>query len=217
MEEKLMGYKKKFFITDRFFYVLTMFFPIFILFGTIQAFIFITADFFSSGGNLDIVLFDLRQIWFVFIYLIIIFILRKFYYYEMVKYHMKEKYNFSVSNEEIEILSKKGSVQILISDIEKVYIYRFSSPFKNFYKLSCKMLMTGNMDSNFCKDVTTIKIKIKNDIESHKYKNRGVYYNLFNYNKVFGAPEINLFVYEIMYDSESEKNIDYLKQLILDY
>lgn len=49
--------------------------------------------------------------------------------------HMKEKSNFAVTSEGIEILTKKGIVEILTSYIEKINISTYSSPFKNRYGL----------------------------------------------------------------------------------
>lgn len=66
--------------------------------------------------------------------------------------------------------------------------------------------------SNFCKDITIIKIKLKNDESYDNLKNKGIYYNLFNLRKFSFKKEENcLYLYEIMYDSVSEEDIKIIK------
>lgn len=131
---------------------------------------------------------------------------------------MKKNYNFSVDSDEIEVLLKKGNVKILASDIEGISINRYSPPFKDLYKLLCQMacFVVHKADSNFCKDITIIKIKIKNDESFDKLKNKGIYYNLFNLRKFSFKKEENcLYLYEIMYDSVSEEDINIIKNFKL--
>lgn len=215
MERKYMGYKKKFIITDISFYLEIMLILLFILSNYIWFFIAVIMLIFEDISIAKIIFAFIIQAWLSIVIFIIIFKLKKFYYYEMVKMHMKEKYNFSVSDEVVEILSKNGkNVQVLTSDIEKIYINKYCSPLKSFFKFSCKMyMMGGQMDSNFCKDITCIRMKLKSDIENENYKKRGIYYNLFNYIKKFGTDDIYLCVYEIMYDETSDRNIEYLKDM----
>lgn len=216
MEKNLMGYKKKFLVTDFLFYIVTMIIPIMILCGTIQTFAYIIAGVLFYGDNLQNIVLLVSQVWYLPIYLFILFLLRKFYYYEIVKKHMKEKYNFSVNSQGIEILFKNENVQISTNYIEKIHIYRYSSPFKNLYKLFCKMYMMGNMDSNFCKDITIIKVMLKDDVDLNEFERKGIYYNLFNYHKNKKTNQVSFYFYEIMYDKVSEDDICAFKEKFYD-
>lgn len=123
--------------------------------------------------------------------------------------HMKEKSNFAVTSEGIEILTKKGIVEILTSYIEKINITTYSFPFT--------FEIRPYSDNNMNKDITTIKIILKDDVDLDEFKIKGLYYNLFNYRKNKKTGKTSFYLYEIMYGKESENNIAFFREKFCDF
>lgn len=224
-----MGFKKGFYHYDFIFYAFLRLPYIICLFGTLislvySAYLMYGVHFY--GLDSSIVLKPLKNSFDFFSILLFYIVFRRFNFYEKAKYKMKEYYNFSVCSEEIEVFCKNKNIKIPVCDIEYINIFTYSSPFRWFYKSQCAIgrlpifstferINGVESDSNFCKIVTVIEIKIKDSVDVNKFQNYNSYYKAYNFTKT-KKNEVTISLYEIMYNETSVEDIKYIRELYKD-
>lgn len=125
---------------------------------------------------------------------------------------MKKGYNFKINSDiNIELILKDDK-NVIISqyDIENIEVKAYKSPLKKMYKLISKMNLTKS--SNFCYDISEIKLTLKDSVDLDRNLKEYIFYNIFNLKRFNLKKEKNcMYLYEIMYDKKSDNNIEYIK------
>lgn len=221
MENVKMGFKKKFVLVDFWNYFIMMLILLFILGGVFQVVIFfivvVATSVIDISTKQDVVMLD--QLFHVLIMLIgviivsicpllILFVFRKFFYYEIAKHNMQNGYNFVINPNGIELLvQKEESVIIDINGIASINLSTYSAPFKSLIPSRSINYLRNDFQSNLAKTVIIIEVILKNDVDLTKFKRKGLYYKLFNFRKNKKTNQTKFYLYEIMYDAIYEKDM----------